>query len=82
MMLGGGRERKEDSVDAAVGLSLAKKIGDVVRIGDTLCTVYYNSDLHLNNAAALLARSFGIGPHKLAAPPLVQKIIGAGETAD
>lgn len=80
MMLGGGRERKEDSVDAAVGLRLAKKIGDAVEIGDTLCTVYYNSDLHLDNATALLAKSFEIGPNQSPAPPLVQKIIGAGET--
>ncbi len=42
MMLGGGREKKEDSVDPGVGLVLEKKIGDAVKAGENLCTVHYN----------------------------------------
>ena len=43
MLLGGGREKKEDSIDPAVGIVLHKKIGDPVAAGETLCTLMYNS---------------------------------------
>src|SRR5271163_4298789 len=57
MMLGGGREKKEDAVDPAVGLVLEKKIGDAVQAGENLCTVYYNLDARLLPAMRLLAES-------------------------
>lgn len=40
--LGSGRMNKEDSIDYGVGVFLNKKIGDVVKEGDVLCTLYYN----------------------------------------
>jgi pyrimidine-nucleoside phosphorylase len=80
MMLGGGREKKEDSVDPAVGLELEKKIGDAVESGEALCTVHYNQDARLAGVMALLAKSFQIGPKAPPASPLVHKIIGSAET--
>lgn len=38
--LGGGRKTKEDKVDPSVGIVLRKKIGNDVKIGDVLCTLY------------------------------------------
>jgi pyrimidine-nucleoside phosphorylase len=80
MILGGGREKKEDSVDPAVGLVLEKKVGDAVAAGETLCTVHYNLDSRLPGATALLEKCFEIGPEKPPASPLVRKIIGAPQT--
>jgi pyrimidine-nucleoside phosphorylase len=80
MMLGGGREKKEDSVDPAVGLELEKKIGDAVKADEALCTVHYNRDAQLADAMALLAKSFEIGPDAPPPSPLVQKMIGFAET--
>jgi pyrimidine-nucleoside phosphorylase len=77
MLLGGGREKKEDAVDPAVGLVLEKKIGDAVKAGETLCTVHYNLDARLAESVALLEESFEIGPASPPASPLVRKIIGA-----
>ena len=77
MLLGGGRERKEDSIDPAVGVVLEKKAGDRVQPGSVLCTIHYNSDARFHEALAMLADSFIIGPKAPAARPLVRKIIGA-----
>jgi pyrimidine-nucleoside phosphorylase len=77
MMLGGGREKKEDSVDPAVGLTIEKKIGDAVKAGETIVTVHYNNDARLTDAVALLEKSFEIGGTAPRALPLVRKVIGA-----
>ena len=77
MLLGGGREKKEDSVDPAVGLVLEKKIGDKVQSGENLCTVHYNLDARLIPSMRLLSTSFEIGDEGPPAAPLVRKIIGA-----
>ena len=76
MMLGGGREKKEDSIDPGVGLVFEKKIGDKVEAGANLCTVHYNLDSRLPHAMELLSRSFEIGEKPPPASPLVRKIIG------
>jgi len=44
VILGGGRERKEDSVDPAVGIVLHKKVGDRVATGEPIATIYYNAE--------------------------------------
>ncbi len=51
-MLGGGREKKEDKIDPAVGLEFRKRIGDRVEKGEPLVTIRYNAD-----AKAVCARS-------------------------
>jgi len=76
VILGGGRERKEDSVDPSVGFVLHKKVGDKVAQGESLCTVHYNSESRAARAKALLEASFQIGdapPTKLR--PLVHRVI-------
>ncbi|GFZ99367.1 pyrimidine-nucleoside phosphorylase [Paenibacillus marchantiophytorum] len=42
MLLGAGRAKKEDQIDYAVGLTLNKKIGDAVKVGESLCTLHAN----------------------------------------
>jgi pyrimidine-nucleoside phosphorylase len=77
MLLGGGREKKEDAVDPGVGLVLQKKIGEPVKAGEPLCTVHYNLDGRLVHSVTLLEESFEIGPAAPPVAPLVRKIIGA-----
>ncbi len=79
MMLGGGREKLEDSVDPAAGIILEKKTGDRVKAGETLCTVHYNDEARFEGARELLEKSFEIGPKAPRARPLVRKIIRARE---
>src|SRR6201997_158189 len=76
VILGGGRERKEDSVDSSVGFVLHKKVGDKVSAGESLCTVHYNSEQHAARAKALLEASFqveGAPPAQLR--PLIHRVI-------
>jgi pyrimidine-nucleoside phosphorylase len=44
MLLGAGRKKKEDAIDYAAGITLVKKTGDKVGIGDTLCILHTNLD--------------------------------------
>lgn len=40
--IGGGRIKKEDEIDYAVGFEFTKKVGDFVREGDTILNCLYN----------------------------------------
>ena len=79
VILGGGRERKEDSVDPAVGIVVHKKIGDAVAIGEQLCTVHCHSDAQAAGARKLLEESYTIADvlpgHK---PALIHRAIHKG----
>jgi pyrimidine-nucleoside phosphorylase len=77
VLLGGGRERKEDSVDPAVGILVHKKLGDRVSAGEPLCTVHYNSEERLERARPLLLASYTMGAAAASATrPLVGRVIG------
>jgi pyrimidine-nucleoside phosphorylase len=77
-MLGGGREKKEDSIDHAVGLEFHKRIGGRVEKDEPLATIHYNSGAKLAEAKNLIEASYQIGE---AAPrekqPLVHRVLGA-----
>ncbi len=76
-ILGGGREKKDDAIDPAVGLVIGRRVGEAVEAGATLCTVHYNSAARLADAMALLRNSFTVGDTPPAPAPLVRKVIGA-----
>ncbi|UXV35405.1 pyrimidine-nucleoside phosphorylase [Staphylococcus sp. IVB6181] len=44
MMLGAGRQTKDDDIDLSVGLMLHKKVGDKVSEGESLMTIYSNNE--------------------------------------
>jgi pyrimidine-nucleoside phosphorylase len=77
-MLGGGREKKEDTIDHAVGLEFHKRIGDRVEKGERFVTIHYNNGTKLAEARSLIANSYRIGDveprEKL---PLIRRILGA-----
>jgi pyrimidine-nucleoside phosphorylase len=76
VILGGGRERKEDSVDPAVGIVLHKKVGDHVTAGEPLATIHYNAEAKAARARRLLEQSIEISENAPAKRPLIHKIIG------
>jgi pyrimidine-nucleoside phosphorylase len=76
--LGGGREKKEDSIDHAVGLEFHKRIGDRVEKGEPLATIHYNSGAKLAEAEKLIAAGYEIAEVASSERlPLIRRIIGA-----
>jgi pyrimidine-nucleoside phosphorylase len=79
VILGGGREKKEDLVDPAVGIELHKKVGDAVLAGEPICTIHYNSESRAAQAKLLIENSYHIAAASPSAPrPLIRKIIQPG----
>jgi pyrimidine-nucleoside phosphorylase/thymidine phosphorylase len=76
-MLGGGREKKEDQIDPGVGLEFHKRIGDRVAAGQTLVTIYYNSDAKLAEAKQRISESFQISDQQPPAKKLIRRLVGA-----
>jgi pyrimidine-nucleoside phosphorylase/thymidine phosphorylase len=81
-VLGGGREKKEDTIDLSVGLVFHKKIGDRVEKGEPLCTLHYNAESRIEEAKRLVEQSYRIEPERpKEKKALVRRVIGA-ETRD
>jgi pyrimidine-nucleoside phosphorylase len=77
VILGGGRERKEDSVDPSVGIVLHKKVGDRVATGEPIATIYYNSEAQAARAQQLIEASCTVAEARPSSKrALIHKIIG------
>lgn len=70
MLLGAGRLRKEDAIDAAAGIVLNKKVGDKVNKDDVLCTLYTNKKNYIG-VIARVQEAFIIVKQKIAEPPII-----------
>lgn len=69
MLLGAGRATKESEIDLAVGLMLNKKVGDAVKVGDSLVTIHANRE-NVDDVLKKLYESIRIADHA-DAPTLV-----------
>jgi thymidine phosphorylase len=74
-VLGAGRLRKEDHVDAAVGITLLRQRGDRVARGEPIATVWYNDTRRRDAALAALDGAFTIAPAAPRPAPLVLETI-------
>jgi pyrimidine-nucleoside phosphorylase len=78
VVLGGGRELKEDKIDPAVGMEFHKRIGDAVKMGEPICTLHYNSEARLPEAGIFSKSAYVITAEKPnTIPTLVHRVIGA-----
>ncbi|MDD2555358.1 MAG: thymidine phosphorylase [Syntrophaceticus sp.] len=75
LLLGAGRLRKEDSIDPAVGITLQKKVGDVVKVNEILAVLHINNEQNLEEAKKRLSAAFTIGPEQQPQPPLIYDVI-------
>ncbi|MBD7964635.1 pyrimidine-nucleoside phosphorylase [Fictibacillus norfolkensis] len=74
MILGAGRATKESEIDLAVGLMLNKKVGDQVSKGDSLVTIYSNTE-NVEEVKKKIRDAYTISKDAVEAPPLVYKEI-------
>jgi pyrimidine-nucleoside phosphorylase len=77
LLLGGGRSKKEDVLDHAVGLEIHKKVGDAVKTGDVICTIHYNADTRLGESLELLKAAYTISQTQGQPPALIRRSITA-----
>ncbi|PEQ06405.1 pyrimidine-nucleoside phosphorylase [Bacillus wiedmannii] len=74
MFLGAGRATKESEIDLAVGLMLRKKVGDSVKKGESLVTIYANRE-NVEDVKAKIYENMKIANEHVDAPTLVHGIV-------
>lgn len=71
MILGAGRETKDSVIDYAAGLVMHKKLGDAVKAGESLATLFTSNESLLDSAQICYAEAVTIGSVKPVKPPLM-----------
>ncbi|MBD5530930.1 MAG: pyrimidine-nucleoside phosphorylase [Lachnospiraceae bacterium] len=75
LMLGGGRETKEDVIDLSVGIVFRKKKGDAVQQGEPIATLHANDAGKLAAAKERLTRAVKIEEKPVAKTALIKQVI-------
>lgn len=70
MLLGAGRENKEDKIDYAVGVEVLKKVGDYVKTNDTLAILHSNGKNEVE-AYNMVLNAYLISKEKKEANPII-----------
>jgi pyrimidine-nucleoside phosphorylase len=73
--LGGGRVKKNDPIDHAVGVIMQARVGDWIEAGQPLCEIHANDQERLAQAQARLRRAFTLGLEPVTPPPLIHEVI-------
>ena len=73
--LGAGRLRKEDEIDFTAGIRMHVRIGNFVKEGDVLATLYGADSRRLEEAEIIMEAAIRIAAEPAAPPKLIQKII-------
>lgn len=75
MVLGGGREKKEDKIDYNAGLILRKKTGDSVQKGDIIAEIHTNRQDKVEEADRIINGAYKISKVKPGYAPIIYEII-------
>ncbi len=71
LMLGAGRNTKEESIDYSAGITLLKKTGDKVKKGEVIAVMYSNDEARFKGASARFNESTEIDDKQPPKRPLV-----------
>jgi len=75
LILGGGRETKDSIIDLSVGILIHKKLGDEVKIGESIATLYANDSEKLLLAKERLSNAYVIDKVKPKTHPFIYAIV-------
>lgn len=75
LTLGGGRETKESEIDLSVGVVLKKKVGDYVKKGDVIATLYANSEEKLKAAKERFDKTYSYSDNEVKKPVFIKRVI-------
>ena len=71
ILLGGGRERKGESIDLSVGIVLKARVGDEVRPGEPIAVLHANDEQRLAQAERMLRSALDIAAAPVQRPPII-----------
>ncbi|MDP2892298.1 MAG: thymidine phosphorylase [Bacillota bacterium] len=71
MLLGAGREKKEDRIDHSAGIILKKRAGDHAVAGEEIALLYVNDEKNLPEAREMVCCAFDISKEKPCPRPIV-----------
>lgn len=77
MLLGAGRETKDSIIDHGVGITLVKKVGDKVNVGDTLAVMHINDaqESKVQEAGNKAVQAYHITDGEVPEKPLIFALI-------
>lgn len=75
MLLGGGRAKKGDHIDHAVGVVLHAKVGDRMEQGQPLLTIHAKDSAMADGARQRLLGAYTWSEEPVDAPPLIHQIV-------
>ncbi len=73
--LGAGRKEKDDVINPAVGFVLHKRIGQLIKVGEKLATIYAANEKDGEKGAEALKKAVKIGKERIEPKPLVLALI-------
>lgn len=75
LILGGGRETKESSIDLTVGLILKKKVGEYVKKGEPLAVIHANDPQKKATAVERFLKAYSFSEKPVEKLPFIRKIL-------
>lgn len=75
MVLGAGRETKDDVLDLSAGLLIKKKVGDYVKEGDTLAIMHFNKEDKFEDAKRRFINAYKISENKTEPKKLIYGVV-------
>lgn len=73
--LGGGRQKKDDTIDHRVGILVEAKVGEQVDVGDILCVIHAADQAQVEHVASRIQRAYTIESEEKASLPVLYERI-------
>ena len=79
-LLGAGRTAVQESIAPGAGILFSKRLGDRVKQGEPIATLYFDEEARLEPGRERLLSAISIGDTPPASQPLIYSVLGDGQT--